>query len=85
MAIYVRGGLAFAPLTERHLDPADDTTEVCGVRILGSATPLDIITVYRPPIRNTEDDDRVDNFDPGALPTGENVIILRDFNGHQPL
>ena len=29
VAIYVRGGLAFNPLTEYHLNPADDTTEVC--------------------------------------------------------
>ena len=43
--IRVRGGLAFAPLTERHLDPADATV-VCGVRILGSSTPTDIINVY---------------------------------------
>ena len=85
MAIYVRGGLTFTPLTESHLDPVDDTPEVCGVRILSSVTPIDIYNVYRPPIRNTEDDYRQDRFDPGAFPSGEDVIILGDFNGHHPL
>ena len=68
VAIYIRGALAFAPLTERHIDPADDSTEVCGVHILGSAFPIDIINLYRPPIRNTEGDDRVDPSTPGRSP-----------------
>ncbi|KAF0300926.1 hypothetical protein FJT64_026694 [Amphibalanus amphitrite] len=62
---------------------ADDTTEICGVRIHGKFQ-TDIINVYRPPIRRTRDDDRTDNFDPGALPSGDNTIILGDFNGHHP-
>ena len=85
MAIYVRGGLAFTPITERHLDPADDTTEVCGVRIISSKSSLNIYSVYRPPIRNTEGDDRHNHFDPGAFPSGEDVLILGDFNGYHPL
>ena len=44
VAIYVRGGLPFVPIIDRLLDPADDSTEVCGVRILGD-TNLDIINI----------------------------------------
>ena len=84
MAIYIRGGIAFVPLTERHLNPADDSTEICGVQILGD-TPLTIINMYRPPLRHTDDDDREDHFDPTALPSGEDVLVLGDLNGHHPL
>ena len=84
VAIYVRGGLPFTPLTGRPLAPSDDSTEVCGVRILGK-TPISILNVYRPPIRRAPDDDRLDRFDPGALPSGDDLIILGDFNAHHPL
>ncbi|KAF0290571.1 putative RNA-directed DNA polymerase from transposon BS [Amphibalanus amphitrite] len=83
VAIYVRGGLTFSTLSDSYQAPADDTTEICGVRIHGKFQ-TDIINVYRPPIRRTRDDDRTDNFDPGALPSGDNTIILGDFNGHHP-
>ncbi|KAF0298571.1 putative RNA-directed DNA polymerase from transposon BS [Amphibalanus amphitrite] len=83
VAIYVRGGLTFSTLSDSYQAPADDTTEICGVRIHGKLQ-TDIINVYRPPIRRTRDDDRTDNFDPGALPSGDNTIILGDFNGHHP-
>ncbi|KAF0308493.1 hypothetical protein FJT64_020290 [Amphibalanus amphitrite] len=45
----------------------DDSTELCGVRILCKA-PITIIDIYRPPTRRTQDDDPEDHFDPGAPP-----------------
>ena len=75
VAIFVRAGIHFAPLTERLTDPADDSTEVCGVRILGTH-PINIINVYRPPIRRSPEDQREDRFDPGAVPSGEDTIVL---------
>ena len=50
VALYLKVGLQFTPLTERRLTPADDTTEVCGVRLPGPRS-LDILNIFRPPIR----------------------------------
>ena len=83
VAIYVRAGIPFAPLEDRPLATADDTTEVCGIRIFGRR-PLDIINVYRPPIRAAADDLREDHFDPEKFPNNDDTIILGDFNAHHP-
>ena len=53
-------------------------------RILGK-TPLNIINVYRPPIGRTQSDQLKDRFDPSVPPTGEDTIVLGDFNAHHPL
>ena len=84
MAIYVRAGVHFVPLEDHPLAAADDTMEVCGVRILG-ARPLDIWCLYRPPIRTSAADQREDNFDPDRLPSDDATIIVGDFNAHHPL
>ena len=83
VAIYVRGGLTFAPLPDRLVSPDDDTTEACGVRILGT-TNLDIINIYRPPIRNTQEDEREERFDPGALPVNDATLLVGGVNTHHP-
>ena len=84
VAIYLRAGLHFTPLTDRPLDAADDSSEVCGVRILGER-PLTVWNLYRPPIRSAEDDDRRDRFSPDALPHDDQTIVVGDLNGHHPL
>ena len=84
VALYLKAGLQFTPLTERRLAPADDSTEVCGVRLLGPK-PLDILNIYRPPIRPGEADERQDAFDPNFLPSDDNTIIVGDLNAHHPL
>ena len=83
MALYIRAGLHFIPLENRPLHPNDDSTEVCGVRILGER-PITIWNLYRPPIRSSEDDDRQDAFAPDALPNDDDTIIIGDFNAHHP-
>lgn len=84
VAVYVKGGLHFVPLTGRHLAAADDTTEVCGVQLLRGNTRTTIINLYRPPIRATEEDDREDHFDPSLLPSDDETIIVGDVNAHHP-
>ena len=84
MALFVRAGVHFVPLSDRPLAAADDTTEVCGVRILG-ARPLDIWCLYRPPLRTSAEDQREDHFDPDMLPDGDDAIVRGDFNAHHPL
>ena len=84
IAIYVRGGIPFSPLTDHLVAPANDSTEVCGVHLLGK-TPLTILNVYRPPIRRSQTDQRQDHFDPSALPISGDTIVLGDFNAHHPL
>ena len=83
VAVYLKGGVNFVPLTGRHLAASDDTTELVGVRLLGTHE-LDIINIYHPPIRSAEDDDRVDNFDPTLLPTDDKTIVVGDVNAHHP-
>ena len=46
---------------------------------------LDIINLYRPPIRQDETDKRTDKFNPDFLPHGDNVIVTGPFNAHHPL
>ena len=82
MAPYVRAGLHFAPITGSHIAATDDSMELCGVRLLGPQN-LDVLNIYRPPIRATGDD-REDRFDPSLLPSDDTTIIVGDFNGHHP-
>ena len=82
VAIYVKGGLHFVPLSGRHLATTDDSTELCGVRLLGQS-PITIVNIYRPPIRAT-DDDREDNFDPHLLPSDDETLLVGDVNAHHP-
>ena len=83
VAIYVRAGLHFAPLDGRFTTAADDTTEVCGIRLLGNHT-LDVINIYRPPIRATGDD-RIDNFSLDPIPNDSKTLLVGDVNAHHPL
>ncbi|KAF0312085.1 hypothetical protein FJT64_001801 [Amphibalanus amphitrite] len=68
----------------REKPGVDDTTEICGVRILGPLE-LDLINIYRPPIRPDESDERQDLFDPTHLPSGDSTIVAGDLNAHHPL
>ena len=47
VCIYVRAGMHFTVLEGPFRARADDTTEICGVRVFGQ-TPLDVINIYRP-------------------------------------
>ena len=80
----MRAGLHFAALTDPLVARTDDCTEVCEVRILGER-PLTIVNLYRPPIRDTDDDHRINNFAPSALPADDNTLLVGDLNAHHPL
>ena len=86
VALYVRAGLHFTVIDDRMTAAADDTTEICGVRLLGNdnTTYLTIINLYRPPIRTT-DDEREDLFDPAVLPTDSKTLLVGDVNAHHPM
>ncbi|KAF0305717.1 putative RNA-directed DNA polymerase from transposon X-element [Amphibalanus amphitrite] len=92
VVILVRNGINFALLTQSPVLPVDDTTEWCAVRIFtpspqSSSQPsqhLDLINIYRPPIRSGEDDDRTDRFDPNAFPSTDCTVIMGDVNAHHP-
>ena len=84
VAIYVRDGRHFEALSGPFKPAANGTTEVCGVRLLG-APDLNLINIYRPPIRSVEADERIDHFDPDALPDGDNTVTTGDINAHHPL
>ena len=83
VAVFDRAGLHFTALTDPLVARTDDCTEVCGVRILGER-PLTIVNLYRPPIRDTDDDHRIDNFAPSALPADDNTLLVGDLNAHHP-
>ena len=80
MAIYARDGRHFTVLSGPFKPGADDTNEICGVRLPGSPD-LDIVNIYRPPIRSDAADERRDNFDPDYLPTGD-IIVAGDVSAH---
>ena len=86
----VRNGLNFTVIRDSPLQPRDDTTECCAVRIILSAAShqprryLDIFNVYRPTIRSSASDERVDFFFMDGFPTTDSTLILEDFNGHHP-
>lgn len=77
---YIRAGLHFTVLDRSLTAAEDDCTEVCGVRVLGEH-PIDVINIYRPPIRATGDD-RVDEFDPRRLPGDRGTLLVGDVNAH---
>ena len=83
IAIYVRDGCHLTVLCGPFKPAADDTTKVCGVRLLGTPD-VHLINIYRPPIRPDEADERVDNFDPDYMPDGV-VIVTGDISAHHPL
>ena len=94
VAILVKNGLNFRTIRESPLQPQDDTTEWCAIRVILS-TPrqrqpdqhrhhLDVYNVYRPPIRTSTADERVDRFSMEAFPSLDNVVIMGDVNGHHP-
>ena len=83
-AIYVRDGHHFSVLSGFFQSAADDTAEICGVRILGTPD-LDVINLYRTPVRQDETGERTDNFNPDLLPHGGNVIVKGDSNARHPL
>ena len=74
VAIFVTAGLHLAALTNPLVARTDDCTEVCGCDL--SWRPLIIVNIYRPPIRNTDDDHRTDNFDSSALPSGQHYAAF---------
>ena len=80
----MRDGRHFEALSGPFKPAADGTTEVCGVRLLG-APALDLINIYRPPICLVEANERVDHFDPDALPDGDNTVVTGEINAHHPL
>ena len=86
VAIYVRDGRHFTTLSGPFKPSADDTTEICGVRLPSASDHgLDLLNIYRPPIHPDETDDRTDHFDPNLLPSGDNTIVAGDLNAHHPL
>ncbi|MEM9976946.1 MAG: reverse transcriptase family protein, partial [Cyanobacteria bacterium P01_D01_bin.2] len=90
VAILVRDGLNFSVIEESPLQPQDDTTEWCAVRVILSAPKrlisptIDIFNIYRPPIRSSGGDERVNNFSLEAFPAGDPTLIMEDVNGHHP-
>ena len=56
VAIYERDGRHFTVLSGPFKPAADDTAEVCGVRLLGTPD-VDLINIDRPPIRPDEADE----------------------------
>ena len=77
----IHDGRHFRVLSGPFTSTADDSTEVCGVRLLGNPD-LNLINIYRPPIRP---DERTDHFSPDSLPDGERTILAGDINAHHPL
>ena len=84
VAIYIRDGRHFTVLSGPFTSAADDSTEVCGVRLLGHPD-LNLINIYRPPIRPDESDERTDHFSPDSLPDREHTILAGDINAQHPL
>ena len=60
----------------------DNTTDEVQTRIFHANGFLDFTNLYVPPIRTSPSDDRVQNFDPYALPRSRNDVICGDVNAH---
>ena len=86
VAILVKNGLKFTVIRDSPLQPQEDITECCAVRLnLSTASqPLDVYNVYRPPIRSSPVDERVDSFSLVAFPATHSTLITGDINGHHP-
>ncbi|KAF0303793.1 hypothetical protein FJT64_024266 [Amphibalanus amphitrite] len=95
VAIFVRDGLNYQTIEDSPLHPQDDTTKWCGVRVFASPSPtrphtnqrpcsVAIYCIYRPPIRSSGIDERVDRFSLDGFPSSPDTFILGDVNGHHP-
>ena len=97
VAIFVRDGLQFASVKESPLHPQDDSTEWCAIEIFtrtkssshpssssSSQPALTIFSMYRPPIRDSHEDERADSFDLARFPSSPRTMIMGDLNAHHP-
>ena len=85
VAIYTREGIRYSKATERPFVQEDDVTEWCGIHVYNNKKKLTLHNVYRPPIRSSTDDDRVDRFGTSKWSGRENEIIAGDLNAHHPM
>ena len=85
-AIYTRRGLRYEQIKERPFVTEDVTTEWNGIEIFTTDERSIVMhNIYRPPIRQTEQDERTDLFSTALWPTGKNIIYAGDINAHHPL
>ena len=87
VAIYVKRGVAYEQLKDRPFPTADDSTEWCGIKVFAAKPKNNIAlhNIYRPPIRNNESDDRVDEFTCDQWPIDKNTILAGDLNAHHQI
>ena len=45
---------------------------------------IDVFNIYRPPIRTSQQDERVNHFSMRFFPTGGNTLIVGDVSAHHP-
>ena len=81
----IHSDLAFSPVSVSCLsfqDPYSDYT--CVTVLLSNHSPLQLLNLYSPSIRNTPSDSRTRTFYPDILPNSPDTFILEDFNAHDP-
>ena len=87
VATLIRNDIPFQVSSAVHVAANDNTTETITINLFDDKGKplLEVMNVYRPPIKDIARDKRTDRFDPAALPHGPKTIITGDFNAHDPL
>ena len=82
MVTLVRRGLQHQELSDANiLNTGDHTTDVVSVRVL-SKKLITLHNISVPPIKNSIDDNRAQNFDPNSIPVTLETVVCADFNAH---
>ena len=81
----VKRGMQHTVNTTRPTAVDDLTTDWLNITLHCEDCDIEVINLYKPPIRQAADDDRTQKFNPNALPKGKHTIICGDFNSHCPL
>ena len=81
----IHSDLAFSPVSVSSLSSQDPYSDYTCVKVLlSNHSPLQLLNLYSPPIRNSSSDSRTRTFYPDILPNSPDTFMLGDFNAHYP-
>ena len=82
----IKTGINYDPIVNDIIAPNDVTSEFVAAEVtIPKLKKVNMVNFYLPPIHNSEEDEREDNFDPNAISCTNNSIIGGDLNAHHML
>ena len=83
VAFLIKEDISYTVRDKKVTGTRDDVTEAITVEIVKRGRErLEITNIYAPPVRNTEEDGRRQEFEVNCLPNKQDTVLLGDFNCH---